>query len=58
MESSHVLLVIKSIRMRWSGHVARMGKGRGVYRVLVRKPEGKMPLEIPSVDGGIILVLR
>ena len=31
-------------RMRWAGHVARMGKGRGVYRVLVGKPEGKRPL--------------
>jgi hypothetical protein len=34
--------VIKSRRMRWVGHVARMG--RGVYRVLVGKPEGKRPL--------------
>jgi len=30
--------------MRWAGHVARMGEGRGVYRVLVVKPEGKRPL--------------
>jgi len=29
---------------RWAGHVARMGEGKGVYRVLVRKPEGKRPL--------------
>jgi len=36
--------VIKSRRMRWVGHVARMGKRRGVYRVLVGKPEGKRPL--------------
>ena len=34
--------VIKS-RMRWAGHVARMGDGRGVYRVLVGKPEGRRP---------------
>jgi len=40
--------VAKSRRMRWAGHVARMGKGRGVYRVLVGKPEGKRPLERPS----------
>jgi len=33
--------------MRWAGHVARMGKRRGVYRVLVRKPEGKRPLGRP-----------
>jgi hypothetical protein len=31
----------KSRRMRWAGHVARMGEGRNVYRVLVGKPEGK-----------------
>ena len=33
--------------MRWAGHVARMGKGRGVYRVLVEKLEGKRPLGRP-----------
>ena len=33
--------------MRWAGHVARMGKERGVYRVLVGKPEGKRPLGRP-----------
>jgi hypothetical protein len=36
--------MIKSIRMKWAGHVARMGERRGVYRVLMRKPEGKIPL--------------
>jgi hypothetical protein len=39
--------VIKSRRMRWAGHVVRMGKGRGVYRVLVGKREGKRPLGRP-----------
>jgi hypothetical protein len=39
--------VIKSRRMRWAGHVARMGEGIGVYRVLVWKPEDKRPLERP-----------
>jgi len=33
--------------MRWRGHVARMGEGRGVHRVLVEKPEGKRPLGRP-----------
>jgi hypothetical protein len=33
--------------MRWAGHVARLGDERGVYRLLVRKPEGKRPLERP-----------
>ena len=39
--------VIKSRRMRWAGHVARMGEESGVYRVLVGKPEGKRPLGRP-----------
>ena len=40
-------LVVKSRRMRWAGHVARMGEERGVYRVLVGKPEGRRPLGRP-----------
>jgi hypothetical protein len=40
--------VIKSRKLRWAGHVARMGEGRNVYRVLVGRPEGKRPLGIPS----------
>jgi len=39
--------VVKSRRMRWAGHVARMGEDRGVHRVLVGKPEGKRPLGRP-----------
>ena len=39
--------VIKSRRMRWAGHVASMGEGRGVYRILVGKLEGKRPLGRP-----------
>jgi hypothetical protein len=42
--SPTIVRMIKSRRMRWAGHVARMGEGRGVYRVLVGKPEGKRPL--------------
>ena len=45
--SPNIVRVIKSRRMRWAGHVARMGVGRGVYRVLVGKPEGKRPLGRP-----------
>ena len=45
--SPNIVRVIKSERMRWTGHVARMGEKRGVYRVLVRKPEGKRPLGRP-----------
>jgi hypothetical protein len=44
--SPNIVRVIKSRRLRWAGHVARMG-GRGLYRVLVGKPEGKRPLERP-----------
>jgi hypothetical protein len=39
--------VVKSRRMRWAGHVARMGEDRGVHGVLVGKPEGKRPLGRP-----------
>ena len=46
--SPNIVRVIKSRRMRWVGHVARMGERRGVYRVLVGKPEGKRPLGRPS----------
>ena len=41
---TNIVRVVKSRRMRWVGHVARMGEGRGVHRVLVGKPEGKRPL--------------
>ena len=43
----NIVQVIKSRRMRWAGHVARIGEERGAYRVLVGKPEGKRPLGRP-----------
>jgi len=43
----NIVRVVKSRRMRWAGHVARMGEGRGVHRVLVGKPEGKRRLGRP-----------
>jgi hypothetical protein len=46
--SPNIVRVIKSRRMRWAGHVARMGDGRGVYRVSVGSPEGKRPLGRPE----------
>jgi hypothetical protein len=49
----NIVRVVKSRRMRWAGHVARMGEGRGLYRVLVGKPEGRRPLGRPN--GRIIL---
>ena len=45
--SPNTVRVIKSRRMKWAGHVARMEEGRGAYRVLVGKPEGKRPLGRP-----------
>ena len=43
----NIVRVVKSRRMRWAGHVARVGEGRGVHRVLVGKREGKRPLGRP-----------
>jgi hypothetical protein len=43
--SPDIIRQIKSKRLKWAGHVARMGEGRNVYRVLVGKPERKIPLE-------------
>jgi hypothetical protein len=45
--SPSIIRIIKSRRMRWAGHVARMGDKRNVYRLLVGKPEGKRPLRRP-----------
>jgi len=45
--STSIVRVIISRRMSWVGHVACMGEGRGMYRVLVGKPEGKRPLRRP-----------
>jgi len=45
--SPNIVRVIKSRRTRWAGHVARMGEERGLYRVLVGKPEGRRPVGRP-----------
>jgi hypothetical protein len=45
--SPSIIRIIKSRRMRWAGHVARMGKKRNVYWLLVGKPEGRRPLGRP-----------
>jgi hypothetical protein len=62
----NIVRVVKSRRMRWAGHMAHVGEERGVYRVLVGKPEGKRPLgrprrrwednikmELQEVGGGV-----
>jgi len=46
---------VKKRRIRWPGHVACMGDGRGVCRVLVGKPDRKRPLEDLGIDGRVIL---
>jgi hypothetical protein len=58
--SPDIIRQIKSRRMRWAGHVERMGEGRNVYRVLVGKPEGKRPLGRPKHrwEDGIKMDLR
>jgi hypothetical protein len=58
--SPDIIRQIKSRRMRWVGHVARVGKERNVYRVLVGKPEGKRSLEKPRRrwEDGIKMDLR
>ena len=53
--SPNIARVIKSRRMRWAGHVARMEEGRGMHKVLVGKPEGKNHWGDQDVDGRIIL---
>jgi hypothetical protein len=50
--SPSIIRIIKSRRMRWAGHVARMGEKRNAYRILVVKPGGKRPL---GRGGRIIL---
>jgi len=56
----NIVRVVKSRKMRWAGHVARMVEGRGVHRVLVGKPEGKRPLGRPRRrwDDNIKMDLR
>jgi hypothetical protein len=51
--SPSIIRMIKSRRMRWTGHVAQKGEKRNAYRLLVGKPEGKRPLGRPTrkVDG-------
>ena len=53
--SPNIVRVIKSRRLRWVGHVARMEEGRGAHKVLVGRPEGKNHWGDQDVDGRIIL---
>jgi hypothetical protein len=51
--SPDIIRQIKSRKMRWAGHVARMGKERKLYKVSVGKPDGKRPLGSQGIDGRI-----
>jgi hypothetical protein len=53
--SPNIIRIIKSRRMRWAGHVARMGEPRNAYRILVGKPEEKRPLGRPRLGRWTIL---
>jgi hypothetical protein len=53
--SPNMMLVSNSRRMRWTGHMARMGERRGAYRVLMGRPVGRRPLERPRNRGEAIL---
>jgi hypothetical protein len=52
--SPSLIRLIKSRRMRWAGHVARMREKRNAYRLLVGKPDGKRPLGRPRRSGWIL----
>jgi hypothetical protein len=58
--SPNIIRELKSRRLRWAGHVARLGERRGAYRALVGKPEGRRPLERPRRrwEGNIKTGLR
>jgi hypothetical protein len=58
--STDIIRQVKSRRMRWAGHVARMEEERKVYKILVGKPEGKRPLGRPRRrwEDGIRMDLR
>jgi hypothetical protein len=58
--SPDIIRQVRSKRMRWAGHVARMGEERNVYKVLVVNPEGKRPVGIPRRrwEDGIRMDLR
>jgi hypothetical protein len=62
VETEELIIVfsVASRRMRWAGHLVRMGEGRNVYRVLVGKPEGKRPhgRPRPRWEDGIKMDLR
>jgi hypothetical protein len=52
--SPNIIRVIKSERMKWARHIARMGEVRNAYKMLVRKPEGRDHLEDLGMDGRIL----
>jgi hypothetical protein len=55
--SPNIIRQIKSRKLRWAGHVACMGEERKVCRVLMAKPEGKRPLEIPRLRWEDVIII-
>ena len=53
--SPNIVRMIKSRRLRWAGHTARMEEGRSAFKILTGKPTGKRPLGGLGVDGRTIL---
>jgi hypothetical protein len=60
LQLTNIIRQIKSRRMRWAGHMARMGEEKNMYRVFMGKPEGKRPLGRPRrrLEDGIKIDLR
>jgi hypothetical protein len=58
--SPNIIRVVKSRRVRWVGHIARMGEMRNAYKIMVGRPEGKRPIEKPRRrwEGNIRMDLR
>ena len=52
-----IIRIVKSRRLRWAGHVTRMGNERGAWKLLVGKPEGKRPVGRPRMRWKIILTM-
>jgi hypothetical protein len=54
IQYSNIIRTVKSRRMRWAGHAARMGEKRSAYRILMGKPEGRRPLGRPRCRWTIL----
>ena len=55
--SPNIVRVIKSRRLRWAGHVAKMEESRSAFKILIGKPTGKRPSGMPGRNGRVMLEL-